>query len=59
MLQSLLYTAINELARAYKRSTLGDADHITFTHHDQQIILHIGPGDEGEVVFTIMTREDA
>jgi hypothetical protein len=60
MLAGLLHTAVLELARLTGTGRLHkNADRITFTYRDQKVIFHIGPGDNGEAVFTIMTREDA
>jgi hypothetical protein len=59
-LHHLLHTAVHELARVAATSQLHkDADRITFSYRDQRVIFHIGPGDNGEAVFTIMTRQDA
>jgi hypothetical protein len=58
-LHSLLSTAVYELSMAKFTGRLSsEADRITFTYLGQKVILHIGPGDSGEPVFTLMTRED-
>jgi hypothetical protein len=36
-----------------------DTDRLTVPYNEETVIFHLGPGDQGEPVFTIMTRQDA